>query len=66
MGRREDSKWDIVRRESHFGKLVEEEERASINWRVSLEAGMSGWLTASRGSLAIKKRKFPRTMALAP
>jgi len=45
---REDSKWNIVCRESQFGKLVEEEERASINWRAILKAGLSGWLTAAR------------------
>jgi hypothetical protein len=46
--------------------VVEEEERASINWRASLEAGMSGRLSAFRGSLTIKKRKFQMTLGLAP
>ena len=30
-----DSKWNIVHSKSQFGKVVEEEERASINWRAS-------------------------------
>jgi hypothetical protein len=61
----EDSKWNIVRSEFQFGKVSAGEKIDSINWRASLKVGFSGLLTASRGSVAIKKQKFPRILGLA-
>jgi len=62
----EDSKWNIVRSESQFGKVSAGEKIDSIHWRASLKVGFSGLLTASRGSVAIKKRRFSRILRLAP